>query len=291
MQALSRSTFRKSSSRCTNTRIGPEEERALAESWKKHGVRSARDRLVLANLGLVVAIAQRYRHSGVALEDLIAEGNLGLLHAVDGFDPSCGSRLSTYAAYWIRQGIGRAFAANSPRGQMNPRDRRDVGLLERAARTHYAAHGRRPTVEELVNALHWQPKRVLACRSMSQTYLRPSSLDQPRPGNTFGRLDPPAPPTDPSDNGWENAARINCLLGLLSPQERAAVELRFGIHCSERMSLAAIAASLGTTRRKTRVILRTAMARLARQGCRLSLPSSSGRAGPSAHSVMVNTAA
>lgn len=252
-----------------NTRMSAEEEQRLAQLWKNEGDGGARERLVTENLGLVVAIAQTYRQCGVPLDELIAEGNLGLLHAVDGFDPDRGFRLSTYAAYWIRQGISRAFAASSPRGQMNGRDRRDVAAVEQAVRVHYATSGCEPTLAELSAELDWPRERVAACMRLAARFTRPSSLDQPHQpvqpasGGEAAR----------SGDGEEQAsaaATVATLFEDLTDRERAVVEMRFGMHGSEAQGVDEIAASLEASRRETRVLLRTALAKIARRRHALS---------------------
>jgi RNA polymerase sigma factor (sigma-70 family) len=247
-------------------RMTAEEEAGLARAWHAEGDRGARDRLVTSNLGLVVCIAQRYRNAGVPLEELIAEGNVGLMSAVDGFDPDCGSRFSTYAAYWIRQGIGRAFAANSPRGRLNGRDRRDLSELERASRIHHTRTGESPTGAELAQTLTWTNARVAACRSMHLSHARPCSLDQPRPDGSPGALQSFDAATPGREDRSAAGATVARLLQELSPFERAAVELRFGLHGTEPRSVDTIAHSLDHTRGEIRTALRTAMAKLSRGG-------------------------
>lgn len=254
-----------------SSRITAEEERRLASAWRHRGQLGARDRLVTANLGLVVAIARRYKNSGVPLDELIAEGNLGLLRAVDGFDPGCGSRFSTYASYWIRQGISRAFAASTPRGRLNSRDRRDVNQLDAAARRHYIEHGGMPTVAELAETLGWARSKVEAVRAMSVRFARPASLDQPRNDDSAPMPMPSAPTQAPRADRTESMTRVDKLLEMLSPDERAAVELRFGLHGIEPQSLEAIAESLSRSPRQARLALRTAMAKLARRGSALAV--------------------
>lgn len=253
------------------TRISAEEEKHLASAWRHRGQLGARDRLVTANLGLVVAIARRYKNSGVPLDELIAEGNLGLLRAVDGFDPGCGSRFSTYASYWIRQGISRAFAASTPRGRLNSRDRRDVNQLDAAARRHYLEHGVMPTVAELAEELGWPRSKVEAFSAMSVRFARPASLDQPRNDDAAPMPHPSAPAPAPKADRSESVTRVDRLLEMLSPDERAAVELRFGLHGIEPQSLEVIAKSLSRSPRQTRLSLRTAMAKLARRGSALAI--------------------
>ncbi len=253
----------------SRARLSVEDEQRLARAWREDGDVAARERLVTANLGLVVAIAQRYRNSGVPLEELIAEGNLGLLNAVDGFDPDCGSRLSTYAAYWIRQGIGRAFAANSPRGRLTSRDRQDLAALERASREHYSRTCEMPTVAELASDLGWSTERVGECRSMFVAFARPHSLDQPQGASPMprGHAADEGAPFELADAGTRE--QVQRLLSGLTPLEREAVEFRFGLHGGEPQNVQAIARALDRPSGEVRLALRTAMAKLLRDGRRV----------------------
>lgn len=264
-------------------RMTAEEEVRLARLWREHGDLGARERLVKANLGLVISIARRYRNAGVPMDELIAEGNLGLISAVDGFDYSCGSRLSTYAAYWIRQGISRAFASNSPRGRLKAKDRRDLGEFERAERTHYAKTGGPATDAEIAEILGWSTHRVAECRAMHQVHMRPASLDQRRADGTSPVIQPTAATEAAPAERTDTGSAIADLLKDLSPFERAAVEMRFGLHGAEPQSVDTIANSLDHTRRETREALRMAMAKLARRGRLLRMNERSFRAADEEH--------
>ncbi len=251
--------------RGTRVRLSAEEEADLARQWRYHRNQDCRDRLVTANLGLVVAIASRYRNAGVALEELIAEGNLGLLSAVDGFDPECGSRFSAYAAYWIRQGISRAFAANSPRGRLKGRDRRDLMEYERAQRTFYAHTGRPPTDAEVARELGWGPERVTLCRTLHLSHARPSSLDYAAPDGTTRTVHPAAPDILPTAEPGESSGTVAKLMVGLPEFERRAVEMRFGLDGAEPQSVEMIAQTIGRSRREVRRALRSGLAQLARR--------------------------
>ena len=247
-------------------RLTLEEETTLAVAWRQEGSSEARERLVEANMGLVVSIARRYRASGVSLDELVAEGNLGLLRAVDGFDPACGARFSTYAAYWIRQGISRAFAANSPRGRLGSRDRRDVMALEKMMRQLYATSGRQPTIGELAGALEWTTERVCACSALSRSFVRPFSIDEPQKDSEWQSMQYAAPEAQgTATHQGDLASDIDRLLEDLTPMERGALEMRFGLHGAEPQGLDSIADSLDSTRRETRMAMRTGMAKLARK--------------------------
>ncbi len=276
---LDRTTFERTDTVGTRgraARLTLEEETELAVAWREQGSSGARERLVEANMGLVVSIARRYRASGVSLDELVAEGNLGLLRAVDGFDPTCGARLSTYAAYWIRQGISRAFAANSPRGRLGSRDRRDVMALEKMMRQYYATNGQQPTTGELADALEWTTERVCLCSALSRSFVRPFSIDEPQKDSERQASQYAAPQAQCSvTNQADLAIDIDRLLEDLTPMERGALEMRFGLHGAEPRGLDSIADSLDCTRRETRMAMRTAMAKLARK-CKVGRLGASG---------------
>lgn len=245
-------------------RLSAEEEAELAIAWRQHGDQSARDRLITGNLGLVVAIARRYRGSSVPMDDLIAEGNLGLLHAVDGFDPTCGARLSTYAAYWIRQGISRAFASHSPRGRLSRKDRQDLGEYDRACREHYTKQGELPTDSQVAKALGWSGERVANCRSLTISQSRPASLDHPLPMSNSPQTTAVSDGGVGKEQGGMESDRLEAVLGELDNDERFAVELRFGLHGHQPQTIESIARSLGNTKRETKAAIRGAMTKLGR---------------------------
>ncbi|HVU63588.1 MAG TPA: sigma-70 family RNA polymerase sigma factor [Phycisphaerales bacterium] len=249
-------------------RLTASEEAEFARAWRSRADAAARERLITANLGLVVAIASRYRDGGVPLEELIAEGNLGLVRAVDGFNPECGSRFSTYAAYWIRQGISTAFAASTPRGRLSGSERRDLSTYERALKRFYALTGRSPTDAEMVEALRWSNERVAACRDRRGTFCRPTSLEQPRTVGIVRTTEPDRKASPPMVVEPELRARVARLLSHLSPFERAIVEMRFGLHGGQPQTIGAISHSINRPKREVSGTLRAAMASLSKSARR-----------------------
>src|SRR5947209_8866765 len=138
--------------------LNAEEEKQLAYRIEE-GDSEARDRMVRANLRLVVNIARSYTGKGLGLQDLIEEGNLGLLRAVDGFDPSMNTRFSTYAAYWVKQAIRRAIVSTARAVRIPAYMAQLLGRWRRAAAELERELGRAPTPEEVAGRLGLSPRR------------------------------------------------------------------------------------------------------------------------------------
>lgn len=251
-------------------RLSAEREAELATQWRVKKSMAARDELVTANLGLVVAVARQYQQRGVPLDELVAEGNLGLINAVDRFDPACGARFSTYAAFWIKQGISRAFAASSPRGRLNGQDRRDLRAFELAERRLYSQTGQAPSHAELARELGWGVDRVAACAKAGSSFSRPVSLDQTQDERTSRRAGIGAPETAYKELAEaSSASEMVELLSGLTDLERSALELRFGLHGGTPRSVSAVATCLDRTKQTAKLALRSAISKVARSSTAL----------------------
>jgi RNA polymerase sigma factor (sigma-70 family) len=218
---------------------------------------AARAAFVQANLRLVVTIAKRFRASGVAFEDLVQEGNLGLLHAVEKFDWRKGFRFSTYATWWIRQAITRGIR-NTGAAVYLPADAagrlRDV---QRSAEELERSLGRLPTPAEVARATGLTERRVV------EAFTTPSeahSLSEPVAGTEDGELgdllaDEGA--LDPFEAvvAGLRPAQLRRLLDLLDPRSRALLEQRFGLGDAEPASLEDLAISFGITRERVRQLI------------------------------------
>ena len=232
-----------------------EEEAELARR-ARGGDEAAKARLIEANLRLVVQVARRYLNRGLPLPDLIEEGNLGLLRAVDKFDPDRGLRFSTYGVWWIRQGIVRALA-NQARTIRIPVH---VGLLlaryQKEQQRLMQDLGRTPTLEEIARALHTTVEQVEELEEVRRQ--QPLSLETPL-GHEEGRLadvvaDPAADPGEVLTRLFHERADLVTVLDDLAANERTVLRHRFGLEGDAPETLEAIGKRLGLTRERVRQI-------------------------------------
>ena len=243
--------------------LTPAEEVKLAKRIKK-GDEAARSQMIRANLRLVVKIAGDYARLGLPLLDLISEGNLGLMKAVERFDPKKGGKLSTYAAWWIKQGIRRALANQ---GKTIRLPSHMVDKLFRMRRMQEAlSHelGRAPTAAELAVRLDVPEKTVKYWLEVSQ---RPTSLDVPLGedgreslGDTIGDAKAKSPFEELNDHQLLEEMAVN--LKLLDEREQLILKRRFGLEGVEAESLEEVGARLGITRERVRQLQNQALATL-----------------------------
>ncbi len=243
--------------------LSPEEEIELARRIKK-GDEQARQKMIRANLRLVVKIAGDYARLGLPLLDLISEGNIGLMKAVTRFDPKKGGKLSTYAAWWIKQGIRRALANQSKTIRLPSHM---VDKLFRMRRTYEAmTHelGRQPTAQEVALRMDVPVQRVKYWLEVSQ---RVTSLDEPigdegRESQSDLVSDPDA--RSPFDDLNDRQLLDEMLehLKVLNERERTILERRFGLNGKEPESLEEVGKKLGITRERVRQLQNQALATL-----------------------------
>lgn len=225
--------------------------------------RRARQRLIESNLRLVVSIARRYVGKGVPLVDLVQEGNLGLIRAVEGFDHTRGHRFATYAVWWIRQAVSRAVAEKARLVRMPEQAWRDAGRVVMAQQELVQALGREPTVGELGAASALSDRRV---RRALEWRLVPDSLDTP------AAADLPDPVA--AEVVVLSAALRRDLthqLAFLDDDQRAVLVLRYGLGAEHGASAAEVAAVLGRTETEVHTLEATALADL-RHRCRRAMP-------------------
>ena len=225
---------------------------------------AAREALTDANLRLVVSVARRYSNRGVPLIDLIQEGNLGLLRAVEKFDWRRGFKFSTYATWWIRQAVSRAIADDA-RTIRIPVHLYDV--VNRMARMSAQLHqelGREPTEEEIGAALQLSAERV---RELNQVLPQPVSLDGFIGDDQDTRLADVVADDNAVSLEWVAeqqllAEQIRDTLLTLTPRERRVIERRFGLGDDNDDTLTAIGREIGVTRERIRQIESTALRKL-----------------------------
>jgi RNA polymerase primary sigma factor len=242
--------------------IDRDEEGVLARKIRR-GDRVALEKLVNSNLRFVVSIAKKYQNQGVALADLINEGNLGLIRAAEKFDETRGVKFISYAVWWIRQAILQALAEQS-RIVRVPLNR--AGELHRIGKRSSALVqelGREPTVGELAEGLEVNAEELYKTMSIAMAHL---SLDAPLvPGEDNKLLDYlPDEKTGPEQEAFEKALKNNveAALSSLKPREAKILRLYYGLDGEEAMTLEEIGQQLGVTRERVRQIKERALARL-----------------------------
>ena len=244
--------------------LSAEDERELAGAIAQGDVR-ARDRMVRANLRLVVNIARGYTGKGLTLQDLIEEGNLGLLRAVEGFDPDVGTRFSTYASYWIKQSIKRALI-NSAKTIRIPAYMVELLSKWRRASNRVAEElGRTPTPEEIARVLGLPKKKLPIIKKAIRIYNSTPQTDQAETGWSLGEMVMDERLRSPDEELLEHDALKTALelLDTLEDRESTVLRMRFGLDDMEPHTLKEIGQQLGLTRERVRQIETEALGKLA----------------------------
>ena len=240
-----------------------EETRRSLEVIVEDG-KAARDHLIKANTRLVVSIAKKYMGRGVHFLDLIQEGNLGLMKAVEKFDYTRGYRFSTYATWWIRQTITRAIAdqGRTIRVPVHMSDR--IRRLYKTARQLEQENGRKPTPEEIAARMDLEPRKV---QWMLKVSWRPMSLERPvgeEEDSELGSFIEDLTTPTPTQSAYQNLLRekVEEVLGTLTAREARILRLRFGLQNGRSYTLEEVGQKFGLTRERIRQIEGKALRRL-----------------------------
>jgi RNA polymerase primary sigma factor len=245
--------------------LSAREEKELARQIAE-GIKEARDRMVRANLRLVVNIARAYGGKGLPLQDLIEEGNLGLLRAVEGFDPDMDTRFSTYASYWIKQSIKRALI-NSAKTIRIPAYMVELLTKWRRATAKLDDElGRPPTQEEVAKELGLPKKKLSIVKKAIQLYNTTPQTDDDEGGWSMSDMVPDERIRGPEDEllNSDNLKHVYRMLDEMDPREATILRLRFGLDDAEPKTLKEIGELLGLTRERVRQIESEALQVLAK---------------------------
>ncbi len=244
-----------------------EEEIKLAARIKR-GDRAARDHMIKANLRLVVKIAYDYNMMGLPLMDLISEGNLGLIKAVERFDPAKGGKLSTYAAWWIKQSMKRALANQSKTIRL------PVHLVDKISRMRKTIvrltdeFGREPSNEEIAYEMQMPINKIALLKTVS---VRPASLDAPvgedsdsaTLGDLVGDETTIAPDTGLGEKNLKE--NLHAMVDSLEPREAEIIKLRFGLNGKDEFTLEEVGRKFKVTRERIRQLEYLALGKIRRQ--------------------------
>jgi RNA polymerase primary sigma factor len=224
--------------------------------------RRARDRLALANLRLVVSLARKYQSSGIPLDDLIQEGNAGLLRAVDKFEWRRGFRFSTYATWWIRQAVSRSVADTSRCIRVPVHFHETVQAARLAALAWEQLHGRAPTAVEMADLLSLPMKKVMAILRASK---EPESLDElTAAGSVADDVREAFMLPDPTESAEarELSRELDKALSDFKPRDQKVIRFRFGLGLDGELTLEEIGQAMGVTRERVRQVEAKTLRRL-----------------------------
>ncbi len=243
--------------------LTPRDEVKLAGQIKR-GNKKAREKMITANLRLVVKIAHDFGNYGLPLLDLISEGNIGLMKAVERFDPKKGGKLSTYASWWIKQSIKRALANQSKTIRLPVHLVDKIGKIRRVAAQMTEELGHEPTTEELAEELGLPVAKVAHLKNVA---VRPASLDAKISADddtSFGDLVGDDRAEDPFEalRDKDLQGEVGDLLDALDPRERKIIAFRFGLDGSRERTLEEVGHKFGVTRERIRQLQNIALLKM-----------------------------